>query len=111
MSEDQLRRIFAEGEPGWLEEPSMRGLDAQKVVDLLDTQTYFELLKRPYPTDRTGFWTGWSRIAWWTLKAEVTQYEDWGDPSGEASRRFLRHRAQSAPRRGLSRYIQVGHEA
>ncbi|MBK6879652.1 MAG: putative DNA binding domain-containing protein [Elusimicrobia bacterium] len=54
MSEDQLRRIFAEGEPGWLEEPSMRGLDAQKVVDLLDTQTYFELLKRPYPTDRTG---------------------------------------------------------
>lgn len=54
MSEDQLRRIFAEGEPGWLEEPSMKGLDAQKVVDLLDTQTFFELLKRPYPTDRKG---------------------------------------------------------
>jgi ATP-dependent DNA helicase RecG len=29
MSEDQLRRIFAEGEPDWLEEPSMQGLDAQ----------------------------------------------------------------------------------
>lgn len=54
MSEDQLRRIFAEGEPSWMEEPSVRGLDAQRVVDLLDTQTYFELLKRPYPTDRAG---------------------------------------------------------
>ncbi|MBK8870758.1 MAG: putative DNA binding domain-containing protein [Elusimicrobia bacterium] len=54
MSEDQLRRIFAEGEPSWLEEPSLRGLDAQRVVDLLDTQTFFELLKRSYPTNRAG---------------------------------------------------------
>lgn len=54
MSEDQLRRIFAEGEPDWLEEPAMQGLDAQRVIDLLDTQTFFELLKLPYPTDRAG---------------------------------------------------------
>lgn len=54
MSEDQLRRIFAEGEPDWLEEPSKSGLDAQQVVELLDTQTFFELLKLPYPTDRAG---------------------------------------------------------
>jgi ATP-dependent DNA helicase RecG len=54
MSEDQLRRIFAEGEPDWLEEPSIRSLEAQRVIDLLDTQAFFELLKRPYPTDRTG---------------------------------------------------------
>lgn len=54
MSEDQLRRIFAEGEPDWLEEPSKTGLDAQQVVELLDTQTFFELLKLPYPTDRAG---------------------------------------------------------
>lgn len=54
MSEDQLRRIFAEGEPDWLEEPSMQGLDAQRVIELLDTQTFFELLKLPYPTDRDG---------------------------------------------------------
>ncbi|QSR85013.1 ATP-binding protein [Methylacidimicrobium sp. B4] len=54
MSEDQLRRIFAEGQPDWLEEPSRTGLDAQQVVDLLDTQTFFELLKLPYPTDRIG---------------------------------------------------------
>ena len=54
MSEDQLRRIFAEGEPDWLEEQSKNGLDAQQVVELLDTQTFFELLKLPYPTDRAG---------------------------------------------------------
>lgn len=54
MSEDQLRRIFAEGEPDWLEEHTKTGLDAQQVIELLDTQTFFELLKLPYPTDRAG---------------------------------------------------------
>jgi predicted HTH transcriptional regulator len=54
MSEDQLRRIFAEGKPDWLEEPSRADLDAQQVVELLDVQTYFELLRLPYPTERTG---------------------------------------------------------
>lgn len=54
MSEDQLRRIFAEGEPDWLEEPATQNIDAQGVIDLLDTQTFFELLKLPYPTERAG---------------------------------------------------------
>jgi len=54
MSEDRLRGIFAEGQPDWLEEPSRMGLDAQQVVELLDTQTFFELLKLPYPTERAG---------------------------------------------------------
>lgn len=54
MSEDQLRRIFAEGEPDWLEEHTRTDLDAQAVVELLDTQAYFELLKLPYPTERAG---------------------------------------------------------
>jgi predicted HTH transcriptional regulator len=54
MSEDQLRRIFAEGEADWLEQPAVSGLDAQAVIDLLDTQTYFELLGLPYPTDQGG---------------------------------------------------------
>jgi predicted HTH transcriptional regulator len=54
MSEDQLRKIFAEGEPDWLEEPTKSGLDAQQVIELLDTQTFFELLKLPYPTEQTG---------------------------------------------------------
>lgn len=52
MSEDQLRRIFAEGEPDWLEETSRGGLDAQAVIELLDTQTWFELLKLPYPAQQ-----------------------------------------------------------
>jgi ATP-dependent DNA helicase RecG len=54
MSEDRLRAILAEGGPDWLEEPSLTGLSGQDVVDLLDTQTFFELLKQPYPTDRAG---------------------------------------------------------
>ncbi len=54
MSEDQLRRIFAEGEPDWLEECSQSGVDSQQVVELLDTQTFFELFKLPYPSDRAG---------------------------------------------------------
>jgi ATP-dependent DNA helicase RecG len=54
MSEDQLRRIFAEGEPDWLEEHTKTSLNAEQVIELLDTQTLFELLKLPYPTDRAG---------------------------------------------------------
>ena len=54
MSEDQLRKIFGEGEPGFLEEQSKKALTPQQVIDLLDTQTFFELLKMPYPTERSG---------------------------------------------------------
>lgn len=54
MSEDQLRRIFAEGGPDWLEEHTRADLDAQAVVEVIDTQTFFELLKLPYPTERAG---------------------------------------------------------
>jgi predicted HTH transcriptional regulator len=54
MSEDQLRKIFAEGQPAWLEESSRANLDAQQLVELLDTQTFFELLKLPYPTEQRG---------------------------------------------------------
>lgn len=50
MSEDRLRQIFAEGRPDWLEESSRIGLDAQQIIELLDTQPYFELIKLPYPT-------------------------------------------------------------
>lgn len=54
MSEDRLRAIFAEGKPDWLEEPSLTALSGQDVITLLDTQTFFELLKLPYPGDRAG---------------------------------------------------------
>jgi predicted HTH transcriptional regulator len=54
MSEDKLRHIFAEGQPDWLEEHSKVGLDGQAIVELLDTQGFFELLKLPYPRERDG---------------------------------------------------------
>lgn len=54
MSEDQLRRIFAEGQPDWLELPATEDVSAQEVIQLLDTQTFFDLLDLPYPADRTG---------------------------------------------------------
>lgn len=54
MSEDRLRTIFAEGAPDWLEERSLQGMGAQDVVNILDTQTFFELIKQPYPTNQAA---------------------------------------------------------
>ena len=54
MTEDQLRNIFAEGQPDWLERAAESGLSGQDVVQSLDTQAYFDLLDLPYPTDQQG---------------------------------------------------------
>jgi ATP-dependent DNA helicase RecG len=54
MSEDRLRAIFAEGQPGWLSEPALQNCNDDKVVQLLDTQSYFDLLHLPYPVNRGG---------------------------------------------------------
>lgn len=54
MTEDQLRKIFAEGEPDWSEKHAKANVDDQTVIELLDTQTYFELLKLPYPKSQEG---------------------------------------------------------
>lgn len=54
MSEDRLRAIFAEGQPDWLSQPAMTECDDDKVVQLLDTQSYFDLLHLPYPVNRVG---------------------------------------------------------
>lgn len=54
MSEDQLRKIFNEGKPDWLEEHTQTSLDPQEVIDLLDTQAFFELWKLSYPSDQSG---------------------------------------------------------
>lgn len=50
MSEDRLRAIFAEGQPDWLEETALTGVDDESVISLLDTQDFFELYNLPYPT-------------------------------------------------------------
>jgi ATP-dependent DNA helicase RecG len=52
MSPDQLKRIFAEGEQEWCRKPAMAGCDGDRVVQLLDTQSYFDLLNLPYPATR-----------------------------------------------------------
>lgn len=52
MTPDQLRRIFSEGQPDWLSQYAQDGADASDVIALLDTQSYFDLLRRPYPTTR-----------------------------------------------------------
>ena len=54
MSEDRLRQILTESKTDWLEEYSQSGLDSQQVIELLDTQTYFELLDDPYPGSRAA---------------------------------------------------------
>ena len=54
MSEDKLRSIFSEGAPNWLEIPTKTGLNSQQIVELLDTQAYFDLLDLPYPTEQNG---------------------------------------------------------
>jgi predicted HTH transcriptional regulator len=51
MSEDQLRKIFAEGMPNWLEEYTARNLSPDEVVSSLDLKTYFTLAAIPYPSD------------------------------------------------------------
>lgn len=54
MSEDRLRTIFAEGQPDWLSQSALTDCDDDKVVQLLDTQSYFDLLHLPYPVNRSG---------------------------------------------------------
>lgn len=54
MSEDQLRKIFSEGQPGWLENIASKDISAQDVIQLLDTQSFFDLLQLPYPTNQEG---------------------------------------------------------
>lgn len=52
MSEDMLRRIFEEGNPGFLLRSALSGASAEDVVRLLDTQSYFDLVQLPYPATR-----------------------------------------------------------
>ena len=54
MSPDQLRDIISEGQPDWLSQTALTGQDDRQVVQLLDTQGYFDLIHLPYPVDRHG---------------------------------------------------------
>ena len=52
MTPDMLKRIFAEDQQDWFSQPARCNASPDDVIALLDTQTYFELLKIPYPTSR-----------------------------------------------------------
>jgi len=54
MTEDRLRAIFEEGKPDWLSETAKSNVLAADIVELLDTQTFFNLIKLPYPETRDG---------------------------------------------------------
>lgn len=52
MTPDQLKKIFAEGEPDFIDLPAKAGCGEADVVTLLDVQSYFDLKKRPFPSTR-----------------------------------------------------------
>jgi ATP-dependent DNA helicase RecG len=52
MSEDRLRQIFAEGKPDWFSQEAKDGCSPDDIIQLLDTQSYFDLMKLSYPTIR-----------------------------------------------------------
>ena len=52
MTPDMLKSIFAEDRQSWFLKAARAGATADEVIALLDTQTYFELLQLPYPTNR-----------------------------------------------------------
>jgi ATP-dependent DNA helicase RecG len=52
MTPDVLKRIFAEDQQDWFSQTARANASPDDVIALLDTQTYFELLKIPYPTNR-----------------------------------------------------------
>ncbi|MEY3867306.1 MAG: hypothetical protein RLZZ338_1197 [Cyanobacteriota bacterium] len=52
MTPDVLKSIFAEDQQNWFSQTARSDASPDDVIALLDTQTYFELLKIPYPTSR-----------------------------------------------------------
>jgi ATP-dependent DNA helicase RecG len=52
MSEDQLRQVFSEGMPSWLEEFTAKSLDSNEIAASLDLDTYFSLAGIPSPSEQ-----------------------------------------------------------
>lgn len=52
---EKERKIWrSEPDKAFEEDVALSGVSAAEIVSLLDTQSYFDLLKLPYPTTRTG---------------------------------------------------------
>lgn len=54
MTPDMLKSIFAEDRQSWFHKAARSGATSDDVIALLDTQTYFELIELPYPTNRNA---------------------------------------------------------
>jgi ATP-dependent DNA helicase RecG len=52
MTPDVLKSIFAEDQQDWFSQAAQSDVSPDDVIKLLDTQSYFDLLKIPYPTTR-----------------------------------------------------------
>lgn len=53
MPDQQLREVFAETQPEWLDAPAKSGLSAEEIYALLDVPAFFALQKTPMPS-QTG---------------------------------------------------------
>ena len=53
MTPDRLKEIFAESSDDWFLQAAKENLNANDVIALLDTQTYFDLLAQPYPSTQS----------------------------------------------------------
>ena len=54
MSPEQLKKIFEEDKPDFLQEIAIVDIEGADVIRILDTQSYFDLLNLPYPENRAG---------------------------------------------------------
>ena len=54
MSPDQLQRIFEEGKPVFEFQRAIQNITADKVVSLLDVQSYFDLINIPLPKTQSA---------------------------------------------------------
>lgn len=52
MTPDQLKSIFSEGQPEFIDLAARGNCSEEEVVTLLDIQSYFDLKDRPFPSTR-----------------------------------------------------------
>ncbi len=52
MSSDQLKKIFKEGQPDFVNQMALSGCSDEDIARLLDLQSYYDLKERPFPSTR-----------------------------------------------------------
>ena len=54
MTPDRLKEIFAEDSEEWFAQTTIEHISSEDVIALLNTQIYFDLLNRPYPSTQSA---------------------------------------------------------